>query len=155
MTPDLLDELHQTRPFGSLYQEAFLNIARTEAVLGDGIDRVLAPKGLSRTQYNVLRMLRGADANGLCRNDIRDRLITRMPDVSRLLDRMEEAGLVVRVRSSEDRRHVLTRLTDEGSALVDGLADAVAREHERQLGHLTEEQLRTLIGLLSAARERC
>lgn len=154
MTPDLLEELHQTKPFGSLYQEAFLNIVRTEAVLGDGLDRVLGPRGISRTQYNVLRMLRGAGPDGLCRNEIRDRLITRMPDVSRLLDRMEDAGLVVRVRSSEDRRLVNTQLTEQGRELVDALSGEVAREHERQLGHLSESQLRTLIDLLGAARER-
>lgn len=154
MTPDLRHEIQQTRPFESLYQEAFLNLVRTETVLGDGLDRVLGPRGLSRTQYNVLRMLRGAGPDGLCRNEIRDRLVTRMPDVSRLLDRMEDAGLVVRVRGSEDRRLVQTRLTEQGSRLVDELAEAVAREHERQLGHLTAPELRTLIDLLRAARER-
>jgi DNA-binding MarR family transcriptional regulator len=154
MTPDLRDELQQTRPFDSLYQEAFLNLVRTETVLGDGLDRVLGPKGLSRTQYNVLRMLRGAGPDGLCRNEIRDRLITRMPDVSRLLDRMEEAGLVARVRSDADRRLVQTRLTEQGRRLVDELAGEVAGEHERQLGHLSEAQLRTLIELLGVARER-
>jgi DNA-binding MarR family transcriptional regulator len=148
----LRDELHQHKPFGSLRQEAFLNVARTDAVLRDGIEQVIAPHGLSLTQYNVLRMLRGAGANGLCRNEIRERLISRMPDVSRLLDRMETAKLVSRVRSTEDRRLVNTTLTKEGRALIDKLDDAVAAEHERQLGHLNRTQLRTLIDLLSLAR---
>lgn len=152
MTSSLRDQLRQQKPFRSLYQEAFLNLARTETVLHDGIDRVLQPRGLSLTQYNVLRMLRGAGDGGLCRNEIRDRLITRMPDVSRLLDRMEEAGLVSRVRSTEDRRLVNTTLTKRGKTLVDYLDDAVAREHERQLGHLSQTQLRTLIELLTLAR---
>jgi DNA-binding MarR family transcriptional regulator len=150
----LRDELRQQQPFGSLRQEAFLNVARTEAVLRDGIERVLAPHVLSLTQYNVLRMLRGAGPNGLCRNEIRDRLISRMPDVSRLLDRMEAAGLVSRVRSMEDRRLVNTTLTKKGRAVVDELDDAVAQEHERQLGHLTEAQLRRLSDLLSLARSQ-
>jgi DNA-binding MarR family transcriptional regulator len=154
MTSSLRDQLRQQKPFRSLYQEAFLNLARTETVLHDGIDRVLHPHGLSLTQYNVLRMLRGAGADGLCRNEIRDRLITRMPDVSRLLDRMEEAGLVSRVRSTEDRRLVNTTLTRRGRTLVDQLDDAVAQEHERQLGHLSGPQLKTLIELLSLARAK-
>jgi len=152
MTSSLRDQLRQQKPFRSLYQEAFLNLARTETELHDGIDQVLQPHGLSLTQYNVLRMLRGAGNDGLCRNEIRDRLITRMPDVSRLLDRMEEGGLVSRVRSTEDRRLVNTTLTKRGRTLVDQLDDAVAREHQRQLGHLSQTQLRTLIELLTLAR---
>jgi DNA-binding MarR family transcriptional regulator len=154
MTPRLQDELRQRKPFGSLCEEAFLNVARTEAVLHDGVERVLAPHGLSLTQYNVLRILRGAGADGLCRNEIRDRLITRMPDVSRLLDRMEGAGLVSRIRSADDRRLVNTTLTEHGLALVGELDDAVTREHEHQLGHLTREQLKTLIELTTLARTR-
>ena len=153
MPSDLRTELQQKKPFGSLYQEAFLNIARTEAVLGDALDRVLAPHELSATQYNVLRMLRGAGPDGLCRNEIRDRLITRMPDVTRLLDRMEDAGLISRVRSEEDRRLVHTQLTKKGFALVEKLDDAIAAEHKRQLGHLSREQLKTLIELLTLARQ--
>lgn len=149
----LRDDIHQQKPFDSLFQEAFLNVARTEAVLRDGIERVLTPHGLSFTQYNVLRMLRGAGRSGLCRNEIRDRLISRMPDTTRLLDRMEAAGLVSRVRSTEDRRLVNTTLTSRGRQVVDKLDDAIAREHERQLGHLNKGQLRTLITLLSAARD--
>ena len=149
----LKEELRQAKGFRSLPEEAFLNVARTEAVLSDGLDRVLGPHGLSLTQYNVLRMLRGAGSDGLCRNEIRDRLITRMPDVSRLLDRMEAAGLVHRVRSADDRRLVNTTLTERGSALVEQLDADVAAVHARQLGHLDETQLRSLIELLSLARD--
>lgn len=148
----LRDELRQQKPFASLHEEAYLNLSRTEAVLSDGIDRVLAPAGLSLTQYNVLRMLRGAGKGGLCRNEIRDRLITRMPDVTRLLDRMEEAGLVSRVRSSVDRRMVTTTLTNEGLALVDSLDGRIDAAHARQLGHLSSNQLVSLIDLLTLAR---
>lgn len=148
----LRDDLRQQKPFESLQQEAFLNVARTAAVLADGMERVLAPHGLSLTQYNVLRMLRGAGDDGLCRNEIRDRLITRMPDVTRLLDRMEAAALVHRVRSTVDRRLVHTTLTPVGRALVGRLDAEVAGEHHRQLGHLSAPQLRTLVELLSLAR---
>ncbi|MFN8670116.1 MAG: MarR family transcriptional regulator [Gemmatimonadaceae bacterium] len=152
MTPALRHELRQRKPFTSLCQEAFLNISRTETVLVDAMERVLKPHGLAMTQYNVLRMLRGAGDEGLCRNEIRDRLISRMPDVTRLLDRMEVSGLVSRVRSDEDRRLVRTTLTRRGRALVDRLDAEVDAEHARQLGHLTREQLQTLIELLTIAR---
>ena len=154
MVVNLREELRQRRPFTSLQQEAFLNVERTEAVLHDAFERMLKPYGVSATQYNALRILRGAGPEGLCRNEIRDRLITRMPDVTRLLDRMEEAGLVTRVRSSEDRRLVTTQLTERGRQLVDKLDAPVAAEHQRRLGHLTSKQLRTLIELLTLARQR-
>jgi DNA-binding MarR family transcriptional regulator len=152
MPTTLRDELRQEKPFRSLREEALLNIARTEAVTRERLERVLAPHGLSMTQYNVLRILRGAGPNGLCRNEIGDRLISRMPDVSRLLDRMEAAGLVRRVRSTEDRRLVNTKLTPKGRTLVNELDADVAKAQEQQLVHLTRTQLRTLIDLLSLAR---
>jgi DNA-binding MarR family transcriptional regulator len=152
MSNTLLDELHQRKPFASLAEEAHLNLSRTEALLQEGIDRVLKPHGVSATQYNVLRILRGAGAKGLCRHEIRDRLLTRMPDVTRLLDRLEEAGLVSRERGAVDRRLVTTRLTARGLELVDALDGPVADEHERQLGHLDEKQLRTLVRLLTLVR---
>lgn len=153
MTPDLRHELRQQKPFGSLAHEAFLSVARTEAVLREGLERLLKAHDLTLTQYNVLRVLRGADAAGLCRNEIRDRLVARMPDVSRLLDRMEAAGLIQRSRSSTDRREVNTTLTAKGRKLVNELDAPVAREHERQLGHLGATKLKSLITLLALARE--
>lgn len=152
MPTTLRDELRQRKPFRSLREEALVGIARTEAVTRERLERVLAPYGLSMTQYNVLRILRGAGPTGLCRNELGQRLISRMPDVSRLLDRMESAGLVSRVRSTEDRRLVNTTLTDWGRALVDELDTVVATYHEEQVGHMTKDQLRTLIELLDLAR---
>lgn len=152
MTSSLRDELRQKKPFKSLREEAFLSVARTDSVLREGLERLLAAHDLSLTQYNVLRILRGAGTNGLCRNEVAERLINRMPDVSRLLDRMEAAGLVRRARSTKDRRLVSTTLTARGRAAVDALDDAVEREHESRLGHLTEPQLRSLIELLRLAR---
>ena len=153
MSTDLLDELRQRKPFASLAQEAHLNVGRTQAMLLEGLEQVLRPYNLSATQYNVLRILRGADPRGLCRNEVRDRLLSRMPDVTRLLDRMEEAGLVTRERDTADRRLVTTRLTERGRELVDALDGPVAEEHERRLGHLGPEQLRVLIRLLTLARQ--
>lgn len=136
----------------SLHQDVFVRLLRTSAALQEGVDRVLGAHGLSLTQYNVLRILRGAGGDGLCRNEIGQRLITRMPDVTRLLDRMEAAGLVRRVRSTADRRLVNTTLTKEGRALVDALDPAVDAVHQGQLAHLADRELRTLVRLLDRAR---
>ena len=153
MPTELRDELRQRKPFANLAQEAHLNLGRTQALLEEGLERVLKPHGITGTQYNVLRILRGAAPDGLCRNEIRDRLVTRMPDVTRLLDRMEDAGLVTRARDSADRRVVTTRLTPRGRKLVDSLDAPVAAEHERALGPLGSEKLRTLVQLLTLARQ--
>ena len=152
MTPALREELRQTRPFQSLEQEAHLNLVRTAAVLMDRFELVLKPAGITPQQFNVLRILRGAEPDGLCRNELRDRMLSRMPDMTRLLDRMEEAGLVTRERGDRDRRLVRTHVTPRGLEILASLDDQVMAEHQRALGHLTEEQLRTLIALLTLAR---
>ena len=152
MTPALREELRQTRPFQSLEQEAHLNVMRTAAVLMDRFELVLKPAGITSQQFNVLRILRGAEPDGLCRNELRDRMLSRMPDMTRLLDRMEEAGLVTRERGDRDRRLVRTNITPRGLEILASLDQQVVAEHQQALGHLTEEQLRTLIALLTLAR---
>jgi DNA-binding MarR family transcriptional regulator len=154
MTLKLKDEIKQTKPFTSLEQEAMLSVQRTDALLGYSIIEALKPYDVTPTQYNVLRILRGAGPSGLCREDIRDRLISQVPDVTRLLDRMEEAGLVGRERDSADRRLVTSRITDAGLTLLEKLAAPIARLHQQQLGHMTNAELRSLITLLAKARER-
>src|SRR3954447_21417189 len=108
MPPTLQEEIRQRKPFVSTEEEAMLSIARTAAVLDHTAGEMLKKHGLTVTQYNALRILRGAGAEGLCRNEIRDRLIARVPDATRLLDRLEESGLVTRTREGEDRRFVLS-----------------------------------------------
>lgn len=152
MPTDLQDELRQRVPFGSPAEEAHLSIRRTEALLAERLDRLFKPHGLSVTQYNVLRILRGAGKDGLCRNEIRDRLVSRMPDVTRLLDRMEEAGLIVRSRDGADRRLVSTRLTPRGEALVQQLDGPVAHEHATVFAALTGSETAELIRLLAKVR---
>ena len=154
MATRLRDEIRQGRPFRSVREEAHLGIVRTAAVLSHGFAEALKEFGITATQYNVLRILRGAGRNGLCRHEVRDRLVAQVPDVTRLLDRMEEGGYVDRERDESDRRLVATRITPAGLALLDELEKPVAAVHQRQLGHMTEAQLRTLIGLLEVARER-
>lgn len=152
MTVTLRQELRQIKPFTSVQQEAQLNIVRTANLLMDAFNCMLRPHGITATQYNVLRILRGAGPSGLCRNEVRDRLLTRMPDATRLLDRMEEAGLVTRARDEVDRRLMTTALTAKGRELVDSLDDVVEARDQQDLGHLTTEQLRHLIELLTLVR---
>ncbi len=152
MARGLRHEIKQNKRFRSRFEEAVLNIARTSNVLSDSMEQVFRPHGITATQYNVLRILRGSEPDGLCRNEIRDRMLKRMPDVTRLLDRMEEAGLVNRLRDSDDRRLVTTRVTKAGRKLVDDLDEEVENENRRWLGHLNEHQLKTLIGLLTEVR---
>lgn len=152
MPRTLRDDLRQNKPFASLHEEAILNVVRTSAAMSDAFDEFLRPHGISLTQYNVLRILRGAEPTGLCRNELRDRMLTRMPDVTRLLDRMEDAGLVVRSRDNEDRRLVSTRITAAGRRLVDELDAPVGEHNRRRIGHLTAKQLSDLVELLTLAR---
>jgi DNA-binding MarR family transcriptional regulator len=154
MTPDLRHEIQQQKPFRSIHQEAQLSVVRTASLLIDSFDRMLKPHGITAAQFNVLRILRGAEPDGLCRNELRERLITRMPDVTRLLDRMEQGGLVERAREGEDRRKVRTRITGKAKRLVDKLDDIVAEEHQRRFGHLGKDRLRELIEILTDVRQK-
>jgi DNA-binding MarR family transcriptional regulator len=154
MPTDLRTEIKQGRPFNSLEQEAQLNIERTAAILTHAFADAIKPYGITPTQYNVLRILRGAGESGLCRNDVRDRLIAQVPDVTRLLDRLEETRLVVRERDTTDRRLVTTRITTAGLRLLEQLDEPTVETHRKFLGHMTRAQLRMLIELLSLARER-
>ena len=151
MTHDLRPDVRRRKP--SLQQEAQVNIVRTGNLLADSFERVLKPHGITATQYNALGILRGAGPEGMGRNEVREGLLSRMPDATRLLDRMEKAGLVVRSREGADRRTVTTRITDEGRLLVDKLDRIVEEEHQRQLGNLSEKQTRKLIKLLTLVRE--
>lgn len=154
MGTDLREELRQRKPFTGLEHEAHLSVVRTTSLLVDAFEQMLKPYGITATQYNVLRILRGAEPDGLCRNELRDRMLTRMPDVTRLLDRMEDAKLVSRTRDSEDRRQVYTRITPKALRLLDEVEDAVNAEHMRRFHHLGRAQLKTLIDLLRAVREK-
>jgi DNA-binding MarR family transcriptional regulator len=152
MRTTLREEIKQAKPFTSLEQEALLSIERTAAVLGHAFAEALRPYDVTPTQYNVLRILRGAGAAGLCRNEVRERLVAQVPDVTRLIDRLEEMGLVARARGEADRRLVTTRITRDGLRLLDRLEEPVAETHRRQLGHMDERSLRALVDLLAEAR---
>ena len=152
MTPSLQSELKQRKPFGSPEQEASLSIARTAALLDHATAEALKPHGITPTEYNALRILRGAEPEGLCRNEVRDRLVARVPDATRLLDRLDDMGFVVRERQGDDRRFVRSRITRAGLELLSSLDGVMQALHRRHLGHLGERKLRTLIDLLAETR---
>ncbi len=130
---------------------AFLDLARTTDMLSRGLVQILKTRELSPTQYNVLRILRGTP-EGLPCGEIAARMITRDPDVTRLLDRLEKRGLISRCRETEDRRMVMARITPDGLALLASLDGPVVEAHRRQLGHLGKARLRALTELLVEAR---
>jgi DNA-binding MarR family transcriptional regulator len=132
---------------------AFLDLLRTTDLLSRGLIQVLKSEGLSGTQYNVLRILRGAP-EGLPCGEIAARMITRDPDVTRLLDRLEKRGLISRCRETKDRRTVVARITPGGLKLLTRLDEPVQEIHRKQLGHLGRERLRTLTELLHVARKQ-
>jgi DNA-binding MarR family transcriptional regulator len=154
MAKRLRDEIRQHKPFESLEEEALLNVLRTADVLIQRLTAVLKPFNLSHSQYNVLRILRGAGADGLACQDVAERMITRDPDVTRLLDRLEARGLVTRARDQKDRRVVVARITPEGERLLEALDQPIAEGDRQPLRHLGEQRLRTLIQLLELAREQ-
>jgi len=151
---DLQAELKQHKPFKSLKEEAHLSIQRTSALLEHAFEAALKPHHITATQYNVLRILRGSEPEGLCRSEIGERLVRQVPDVTRLLDRLEDAKLIARRRGGEDRRYVVTRITRAGLYLLDHVEDRIDEIHCEQLGHLDEAQLRRLIALLAVVRGR-
>ena len=110
-------EIKQTKPFDDPTQEAYLGVVRTAAELEHSVAELLKPHGITQTQYNVLRILRGAGDDGLSRNQVRDRMIAPVPDATRLLDRLAAVGLIRRARDAADRRFVTTRITEAGDGL--------------------------------------
>jgi len=129
----------------------FLDLLRTTDLLSRRLALLLKSEDLSATQYNVLRILRGSLA-GLPCGEIASRMITRDPDVTRLLDRLEKRGLISRCRETQDRRTVMARITPEGLKLLASLDEPVRNAHRAQLGHLGRKRLVALSQLLSAAR---
>jgi|ERR1035438_2772207 DNA-binding MarR family transcriptional regulator len=139
------------RQAGCAEEAAFLELVRTTDMLSRGLVKVLKTEDLSATQYNVLRILRGAP-DGLPCGEIASRMITRDPDITRLLDRLEKRELISRCREATDRRTVMTRITPEGLQLLARLDDPLLTAHRKQLSHLGREGLGALTELLRAAR---
>lgn len=145
-------EIHKQQPFDTPAQEAFLNLVRTSSVLDVPFERLLRNHGLSSATYNVLRILRGSGATGRVCNEIGQHLVARVPDVTRLIDRLEKQGYAKRTRGDSDRRLVRVVITPNGLEILGRLDAPVLAEHQRQMAHMTEDELRTLSLLLSKAR---
>ncbi len=136
-----------------LEEDVYVELLRTSDTLSRGVARLLRRGDLSSTQYNVLRILRGSP-KGLPCGDIASRLISRDPDITRLLDRLEKRALIWRFRETKDRRMVIARITAKGLGLLARLDLPVRQAHIRQLGHLGQRRLELLAELLRACRKR-
>lgn len=152
MANDLQNELKQTKPFASREEEIYLTILRTAEVLSWGVIETLKRADLTPTQYNALRILRGAGPSGASCREVGERMVTKESDVTRLLNRLEARGLITRERG-EDRRFLVVRITDEGLRLLSELDEPVTECHRRQLGHMGDAQFNSLSKLLKAARK--
>jgi DNA-binding MarR family transcriptional regulator len=146
-------EIKQTKPFRSLQEQVVINLMRTtRAVEESWIQYLKHHEGISQSQYNILRILRGAHPKPIKISDIADRMITRDPDVTRLIDRLIQQGLVRRERDTEDRRVVLAEITGQGLAMLARLDGPAARYTDGAMAGLSQQQLRTLDTLLNEVR---
>jgi len=143
-----------SHPAQSIEAEIFIALQKTADSLGLEAEQLLKPHGLTGTQYNVLRILRGAEPEGLPCGTIGERMICHDPDMTRLLDRMEKRDLISRARQTDDRRVVKTRITPAGLALLKGLDQSVRELHKRQFLHMPAARLRSLAQLLEEVRAR-
>ena len=150
----LRDDKSFPKPSPLLEQDAFMSIQRNADWLMREFEEILSEDNLSPAQYNVLRILRTAGPGGMACHEIGERMITRDPDMTRLLDRLEERELLSRSREKHDRRVIRTRISQAGLKLLRDLDDPVRSLHRRQLGHLNEKRLRLLVRLLESVREQ-
>jgi len=135
-------------------QRAFIELVRVHEKLYSELQHFFADHGVTMQQFNVLRILYVRDdGGGLSCHQIGERLLNRVPDITRLLDRLEKAGLVEPLRSKADRRVVLTRLTPAGTALVERIHEPLMAEHERQMAHMSPDELEQLCGLLARLQQ--
>ncbi len=151
----LKHEIAQELPFSSIEEEAVLNLMRTSDCLHRAFQRRTRDWGISSTQYNVLRILRGAQPHGLTCSEIGNRMITAEPDITRLLARMKALKLIRQQRDRHDRRVVWTQISSTGLELLLKMDPIVQKAPKDLLGHLQEAELNQLILLLEAARKKC
>jgi DNA-binding MarR family transcriptional regulator len=135
-----------------LENRIFVALLKTADTVGQEAEQLLRSQGLTGAQFNVLRILRGAEPDGLPCRGIADRMISHDPDMTRLLDRMEKRRLITRMRQTDDRRVVKTRITRDGLELLKTLDQPVRELHKRQFRHMTAARLKALAQLLIEAR---
>lgn len=153
MPGGLAKRIGKRLPFDCAEQEAHLNLILTVTVLNEGFERLFKKHGLSHSTYNVLRILRGERATGVPVLEIRRRMISRVPDVTRLVTRLEQQGLVRRTQCEKDRRVVHCHISELGLEKIARLDDQIISLHKQQLGHMSGEKLRMLSDLLEEARD--
>ena len=146
-------ELKQKIPFTSREQEAYLSLLRTADALETQVESWLKQFGLTGTQYNALRILRGAGPEGLPCREIGDRMITHDPDITRLLDRLEDRGFVERARDKNDRRVIYGKIAPAGLKLLREMDAPVEKRGREMLRHVSQEKLKQLIELLELVRK--
>ncbi|MFZ0395596.1 MAG: MarR family transcriptional regulator, partial [Terracidiphilus sp.] len=151
----LRTEIAQNRPFASQAEEAILNLMRTADCLQRAFQHATRPWGITSTQYNVLRILRGAHPGGLTCSAIGERMITAVPDITRLLARLKALHLIRQHRDRNDRRILWTHISDAGLALLAAMEEVIARLPAELLGHLSERDQGQLIRLVEMARLKC
>jgi DNA-binding MarR family transcriptional regulator len=151
----LKDEIAQERPFSSIEEEALLNLMRTSDCLNRALQRRTRHWGITSTQYNVLRILRGAQPEGLTCSAIGDRMITAEPDITRLLARLKTLKLIKQKRDKRDRRVVWTQISAAGLDLLGKMDPEIIRAPKDLLGHLKPQELAELTRLLEEARKHC
>jgi len=139
---------------GRLEEEVSLEILRTAAGLEHFLVEGLKVHGLTMTQYNVLRILRGAGTTGLCRNDVGARMLSPVPDATRLIDRLIAAGYAVKDKNPDDKRYTTTRITEKGLRLLNDLDEFILGMHQSRFGHMSESDLTSLSNLLKTARKQ-
>jgi DNA-binding MarR family transcriptional regulator len=150
---DLQTSIKQKKAFACPEEELFLNLMRTHSVLAGKQEAMFKEKSLTMVQYNVLRILRGAEEGELRTHDICDRMVTRVPDITRLIDRLIKASFVTRRRCSEDRRAVYVKITTKALKLLKEL-DGPAKDSAISLfGSMTKKDIKTLNNLLVEARK--
>jgi DNA-binding MarR family transcriptional regulator len=151
----LKNEIAQERPFSSTEEEAFLNLLRTSDCLHRAFQRRSRDWGVTSTQYNVLRILRGAQPQGLTCSAIGDRMITAEPDITRLLARMKTLKLIKQQRDKRDRRVVWTQISASGLELLRKMDPEIQQTPKDLLGHMKDAEVTELIRLLELARKHC
>jgi MarR family transcriptional regulator, organic hydroperoxide resistance regulator len=151
----LQDEIKQTRPFRSSAEEVVVSVLRTAAVMQRNLAQVVEAHGITIQQYNVLRILRGAGDAGLPTLAIRDRMVEEAAGITRLLDKLETAGHVIRERSTPDRRQVLCHITATGLTLLAGLDEPVDAVNDAAVSTLDKAEQAKLAELLGAVRAAC
>jgi len=152
MASRLQAEIKQTKPFPSRTSEALLSVLRTAALLQHQLNEALRQYGITDLQYNVLRILRGAGPDGWCGREIGERLVSKVPDVSRLLDRMEDMKLLRRERDANDRRHVTARITPRGLRVLDEATTELDALERERFGQLDGDRLQHVIDGLADIR---